>query len=125
MSNLDRNVIYTYKLQTNFAEVSAEAGTDIEQTQADVDRLQTSMDALGTSTEEAKKKLKATKDEVALTAMTLTAMASAVNGVTNGLIQLGIVSGEDAEAIRNVNAGFQVMIGLATGLKSWCWCRRC
>lgn len=118
MSNLDRNVIYTYKLQTNFAEVSAEAGTDIEQTQADVDRLQTSMDTLGTSAEEAKKKLKATKDEVALTAMTLTAMASAVNGVTNGLIQLGIVSGEDAEAIRNVNAGFQVMIGLATGLKS-------
>lgn len=118
MSNLDRNVIYTYRLQTNFAEVSAEAGTDIEQTQADVDRLQTSMDTLGTSAEEAKKKLKATKDEVALTAMTLTAMASAVNGVTNGLIQLGIVSGEDAEAIRNVNAGFQVMIGLATGLKS-------
>ena len=118
MSNLDRNVIYTYKLQTNFAEVSAEAGTDIEQTQADVDRLQTSMDTLGTSAEEAKKKLKATKDEVALTAMTLTAMASAVNGVTNGLIQLGIVSGEDAGAIRNVNAGFQVMIGLATGLKS-------
>lgn len=118
MSNLDRNVIYTYRLQTNFAEVSAEAGTDIEQTQADVDRLQTSMDTLGTSAEEAKNKLKATKDEVALTAMTLTAMASAVNGVTNGLIQLGIVSGEDAEAIRNVNAGFQVMIGLATGLKS-------
>jgi len=118
MSNLDRNVVYTYRLQTNFSEVAEESSAEIGQTQQEVDRLQESMDTLGTSAEEAAEKLKATKQEVAMTVMTLTAMASAVNGVTNGLIQLGIVSEEDAETIRNVNAGFQVMIGLATGLKS-------
>jgi len=118
MSNLDRNVVYTYRLQTNFSEVAEESSAEIGQTQQEVDRLQESMESLGTSADIAAEKLKTTKQEVATTVMTLTAMASAVNGVTNGLIQLGIVSEEDAETIRNVNAGFQVMIGLATGLKS-------
>ena len=139
MSNLDRNVTYTYRMAINFTDADEALSqidttregldalqesirnidtTQIEETGAEVDALQESMDTLGTSAEIAAEKLKTTKQEIATTAMTLTAMSSAINGVTNGLIQLGLVSDEDAESIRSVNAGFQIMIGFAAGLKS-------
>lgn len=117
-ANLDRSVIYTYRIQTNFAEVSSEADQELTDTQSQVDDLQQSMTDLQTQTETTTETLKVNKQEIQNTIITLTAMSAAVTGVTNGLMTLGIVSGEDAERLKQVNAAFQVMIGMATGLKS-------
>lgn len=116
--NLDRNVVYTYRIQTNFSEVAQQAQEEIGGTQDEVQELNRSMQELQSTSDATNAHLKQTKQEIQGTILTLTAMASAVNGVTNGLIQLGMISDADAESIKNINAAFQVMIGLATGLKS-------
>lgn len=116
--NLDRNVVYTYRIQTNFSEVAQQAQEEIGGTQDEVQELNRSMQELQSTSDATNTHLKQTKQEIQGTILTLTAMASAVNGVTNGLIQLGMISDADAESIKNINAAFQVMIGLATGLKS-------
>lgn len=116
--NLDRNVVYTYRIQTNFSEVAEQAQEEIGGTQDEVQELNRSMQELQSTSDATNTHLKQTKQEIQGTILTLTAMASAVNGVTNGLIQLGMISDADAESIKNINAAFQVMIGLATGLKS-------
>ena len=118
MSDLDRSVIYTYTIQTNLSEVKREADTTLPDTDQQVVTLEQDMESLQQTTEQAQANLVGMKDEIKGTILTLTAMASAVNGVTNGLITLGIVSDEDAEKVRMVNAGFQVLIGMATGLKA-------
>ncbi|MBR6911155.1 MAG: hypothetical protein IKN41_04790 [Candidatus Methanomethylophilaceae archaeon] len=116
--NLDRNVVYTYRIQTNFSEVAQQAQEEIGGTQDEVQELNRSMQELQSTSDATNTHLKQTKQEIQGTILTLTAMASAVNRVTNGLIQLGMISDADAESIKNINAAFQVMIGLATGLKS-------
>lgn len=118
MSDLDRSVIYTYTIQTNLSEVKREADTTLPDTDQQVVTLEQDMESLQQTTEQAQANLVGMKNEIKGTILTLTAMASAVNGVTNGLITLGIVSDEDAEKVRMVNAGFQVLIGMATGLKA-------
>jgi len=118
VSDLDRSVIYTYTIQTNLSEVKREADTTLPDTDQQVVTLEQDMESLQQTTEQAQANLVGMKDEIKGTILTLTAMASAVNGVTNGLITLGIVSDEDAEKVRMVNAGFQVLIGMATGLKA-------
>lgn len=116
--NLDRSVVYTYTIQTNMQEVSDQANRDLPEVDQQVVTLEQDMTSLQQTTEATTANLAGMKNEIKSTILTLTAMASAVNGVTNGLITLGIVSDEDAEKVKMVNAGFQVMIGMATGLKS-------
>lgn len=118
MSDLDRSVIYTYTIQTNLSEIKREADTTLPDTDQQVVTLEQDMESLQQTTEQSQANLVGMQNEIKGTILTLTAMASAVNGVTNGLITLGIVSDEDAEKVRMVNAGFQVLIGMATGLKA-------
>lgn len=117
-ANLDRSVTYLYTLKTNFAEVSADATQELGDADAQVDELNTDVQQLEANSASASASVKSMKQEVQSTILTMTAMASAINGVTNGLITLGIVSDQDAERIKMVNAAFQVMIGMATGLKA-------
>jgi len=118
VSDLDRSVIYTYTIQTNLSEVRREADATLPDTDQQVVTLEQDMESLQQTTEQSQANLVGMQNEIKGTILTLTAMASAVNGVTNGLITLGIVSDEDAEKVRMVNAGFQVLIGMATGLKA-------
>jgi len=118
MSNLDRSVIYTYRIQTNFEEVSSDIARQATEAEADVDELQQSVDQLNGTADAATAHLKEMKQEVALTMAALGAMSATVNNVSNGLVTLGIVSGEDVEILTNVTAGFQLMIGMASGLKA-------
>ena len=118
MSNLDRSVIYTYRIQTNFDQVSSEIARQATEAESDVDGLQQSVDQLNNTSDAAKAHLKEMKQEVGLTLAALGAMSATVNNVSNGLVQLGIVSGEDVEILKNVTAGFQLMIGMASGLKA-------
>ena len=118
MSNLDRSVIYTYRIQTNFEEVSSDIARQATEAEADVDELQQSVDQLNGTADAATAHLKEMKQEVALTMAALGAMSATVNNVSNGLVTLGIVSGEDVEILKNVTAGFQLMIGMASGLKA-------
>ena len=117
-ANLDRSVTYLYTLKTNFAEVSADATQELGDADSMVDELNTDVQQLEANSASASASVKSMKQEVQSTILTMTAMASAINGVTNGLITLGIVSDQDAERIKMVNAAFQVMIGMATGLKA-------
>ena len=117
-ANLDRSVTYLYTLKTNFAEASADATQELGDADEMVDELNTDVQQLEANSASASASVKSMKQEVQNTILTMTAMASAINGVTNGLITLGIVSDQDAERIKMVNAAFQVMIGMATGLKA-------
>lgn len=54
----------------------------------------------------------------ALELSTLMGMKEAVGSVTGGMIALGLVSEDTAQDLAKVNAGFQLMAGAATGLKT-------
>lgn len=67
---------------------------------------------------EAEVAMRKQREDAAIGIAALMGMQSAVSGVTSGLIGLGMVSEETAGTLRKVNAAFQIMTGLAAGVKA-------
>lgn len=117
-SNLDRSVIYTYKLESNVSEASSEISASSEEAEAKVTSLKTSEDGLQTSTKGATAALTNQQKQLAVQVTALMAVKESVSAVTSGLISMGLVSGEDAKKLQLLNAGFQTLCGFATGIKA-------
>lgn len=71
-----------------------------------------------TSMAEADESIIATQTRQALELATLMGIKESVGSVISGVTQLGLVSDETAKDLAKVNAGFQLVAGAATGLKT-------
>lgn len=60
----------------------------------------------------------AVQTKAVLELSTLMAVKESVSAVTGGIVALGLVSDETAKDLMQVNAGFQLVAGAATGLKA-------
>jgi len=117
-SKLDRSVIYTYRLESNIEEKASGISTSTETADAKVKELKTSEDSLKTSTDNATGALTNQQKQLAVQVGALMAVKESVSAVTNGLISMGLVSGENAQKLQFLNAGFQTLCGFATGIKA-------
>lgn len=118
MANLDRSVIYTYKLESNITAEASGVSAKAEEADAKVKTLKTSEDTLKQSTDSATGSLTNQQKQLMVQVTALMAVKQSVSAVTNGLISMGLVSGEDAKKLQLLNAGFQTLCGFATGLKA-------
>lgn len=117
MSDMDRTITYTYRILTNADAVSEDVSRKASEANAEVQALTQSEWALKVSVDSADASLKRQSSSIAEQVTLLMGMKSAVSGVTSGLIQMGIVEGENAERLQTMNQAFNVLCGFATGIK--------
>lgn len=118
MSNQDRTIVYTFVMKTNVQEQAETIKESTAEAEQSVQNVKNEQNELTTSTENATQALSDQQKQLLVQVGSLMAVRSAVSGVTNGLIQLGLVSGEDAEKLQKVNSAFQLMAGMAQGIKA-------
>lgn len=117
-SSQDRTIVYTFKMVTNIQETTSEIKQGTEESKTAIQETTDKQVELKDATNDTTQALTKQQGQLLAQVTALMAVKSAVAGVTNGLIQMGIVSGEDAEKLKMVNAGFQVICGFATGIKA-------
>ncbi|MFA6728836.1 MAG: hypothetical protein WCS17_11590 [Prevotella sp.] len=118
MSDLSREIVYTFRMQDNTAEVATEASEASKEAGESAEFATEKEANLEEQTKKTKKELTEQQKRLALQVVAITGMSSAVSGITNGIIGLGIVSDSTAASLRQVNAAFQIMAGVANGIKS-------
>ncbi len=118
MSDLDRIITYTFRMQDNVSQATASM-------KAGADSADRSLKELTASSETARTDIKATNETLManqVTVMTqltaLMGLRSSVSAVTSGLRGLGLVSDETAEQLQKINAAFALFSGGVTAIKS-------
>ncbi|MDY0236945.1 MAG: hypothetical protein RBR71_13045 [Gudongella sp.] len=118
MSDMDTHLKYVFEMIDN---VSATAsGIEQSTSKASEKIKQTTIDQQGLETATDRTTQSFTRQEaqfVKQVAVLMTVKES-VSAVTSGLITLGIVSGDNAAALQKLNAGFQILVGFASGIKA-------
>ncbi len=114
----DRTIIYTFKMQTNISEVAEEVKSNTDKTKQALEETTQKQDSLKKATEGTTEALTKQQGQLMAQITTLMAVKSAVSGVTGGLIQMGLVSGENAQKLQTVNSALNLVAGMATGIKA-------
>lgn len=117
-SEQDRTIIYTFQTRTNIKETTQEIKDGTDESKTALEETTVKQEELKTATDNTTQALTKQQGQLLAQVTTLMAVKSAVSGVTNGLIQMGLVSGEDAEKLKVVSAGLNVVCGFATGIKA-------
>lgn len=114
----DNTIIYTFKMQTNISEVSEEIKTGTDRSKEAIQETTNKQVELKQATENSTQALTKQQGQLMAQITALMGVKSAVSGVTNGLIQMGLVSGENAQKLQMVNAALNLVAGMATGIKA-------
>lgn len=105
-------------MKTNVREETETIKTASAEAKETVQGMKNDQEELATSANKATEALSNQQKQLLVQVGSLMAVKSAVSSVTNGLISLGIVSGEDAVKLQKVNSAIQLMAGLAQGIKA-------
>lgn len=118
MSDMDTEIKYVFKMVDNVSQTATgitdsttKASESVKQATVEQQNLETAADR--TTSAFTRQEAQFIK-QVAV----LMTVKESVSSVTNGLISLGIVSGDDAQKLQKLNAGFQILCGFATGIKA-------
>ena len=114
----DNTIIYTFKMQTNISEVADEVKTGTDRSKEAIQETTNKQTELKQATENTTQALTKQQGQLMAQITALMGVKSAVSGVTNGLIQMGLVSGENAQKLQMVNAALNLVAGMATGIKA-------
>lgn len=114
----DNTIIYTFKMQTNISEVAEEVKTGTDRSKEAIQETTNKQTELKQATENSTQALTKQQGQLMAQITALMGVKSAVSGVTNGLIQMGLVSGENAQKLQMVNAALNLVAGMATGIKA-------
>lgn len=118
MSDIDRTIIYTFRMDDNVTDVSRRASESAKESDAEVKKAISGQTEYRTEIARTDTALDSQKVKLASQVAVLMGFKGAVSGVISGVTQLGIVSDETAVKLQMVNAAFNVMGGLATGVKT-------
>lgn len=117
-NELDRTITYSFILTDEAVDTAQNIGDASKAADADVQKVITSEKSLASSTEVAKAKLDAQKLQLASQVAIIMGVKEATSSAITGVISLGLVSDDTAVKLQKVNAAFQIMGGLATGVKA-------
>lgn len=118
MSDLDRTITYVFRMVDNTSQTANQIQQSTGQASQSVQNLKTEEENLNTQTTATTANLQAQQLNITSSLVALTALRGSVSAVTNGMINLGIVSGESAEAVRKINSAFQLFSGAVTAIKA-------
>lgn len=118
MSDLDRTITYTFLMVDNVSEKAGQAGRSAEESNAKVQNAIQGQQTFQKEVESTDQKIDAQSVKLTQQVAVLMGVKSATSAVISGITQLGLVSDETAQKLAMVNAGFNVLAGMATGIKS-------
>ena len=117
-NDLDRTITYSFILTDEATATANKMGTSAKSADADVKSLTSSEQTLSANTEVATAKINTQKIQLASQVAIIMGVKEATSAAINGVISLGLVSDSTAVQLQKVNAAFQIMGGLATGVKA-------
>ena len=117
-NDLDRTITYSFILTDEATATANKMGTSAKSADADVKSLTSSEQTLSANTEVATAKINTQKIQLASQVAIIMGVKEATSAAINGVISLGLVSDSTALQLQKVNAAFQIMGGLATGVKA-------
>lgn len=118
MSDLNADIIYTYKIMSNADQRANEIAEAVGEADDRVNELDRNEITLKVDTEATTEAIKVQQVNLAQQVTLMMGLKSAVNSVSSSLIQMGLVEGEAAENLQAMNQGFNLLCGFATGLKA-------
>lgn len=118
MTDLNKTFIYAFKLEDNVTSTARQMSQATEEAGKDLDDLNTKQQQTQLEIDQTKKKLDTQQLSVLTQLTAIMGLREAVSATTSGLIGLGIVTDEQAEALNKLNAGFSIFAGVVTTLKS-------
>lgn len=118
VSDLDRTITYSFILTDEATATANKMGASAKSADADVKSLTSSEQTLSANTEVATAKINTQKIQLASQVAIIMGVKEATSAAINGVISLGLVSDSTALQLQKVNAAFQIMGGLATGVKA-------
>ena len=117
-NDLDRTITYSFILTDEATATANKMGASAKSADADVKSLTSSEQTLSANTEVATAKINTQKIQLASQVAIIMGVKEATSAAINGVISLGLVSDSTALQLQKVNAAFQIMGGLATGVKA-------
>lgn len=117
-SDLDRTITYSFILTDEAVQTANNIGSASQSANADVKGIITSEKELAANTEIATTKINTQKLQLASQVAIIMGVKEATSSAITGVISLGLVSDDTAVKLQKVNAAFQIMGGLATGVKA-------
>lgn len=118
MTDLDSNIRYVFTMTDNvsqstdaIADSAVEAQNQLHQVQVQQEQVTQEVDKTTTA-------LSKQQSQFLVNTAVLMSMQSAVSSVSNGLISMGVVTGDAAKQLQTLNAGFQVLTGFVQGVQA-------
>jgi len=118
MSDMDTEIRYVFKMVDNVSETATGIKETTDSASLSVNNATVEQQNLEAAVDRTTSAFTRQEAQFIKQVAVLMSVKESVSSVTNGLISLGIVSGDDAVALRKLNAGFQILTGFATGIKT-------
>lgn len=118
MSDLDREVKYTFTMVDNVSQTAQTMETSVGKANEKVKSATAEQNTLRREADMTTQAFTRQEAQFVKQVAVLMSVKAAVSSVTNGLITLGVVSGDDAVKLQKLNAAFQILTGFATGVKA-------
>ncbi len=118
MTDLDSNIRYVFTMTDNvsqstdaIADSAVEAQNQLHQVKAQQEQVTQEVDKTTVA-------LSKQQSQFLVNTAVLMSMQSAVSSVSNGLISMGVVTGDAAKQLQTLNAGFQALTGFVQGVQA-------
>jgi len=118
MSDMDTEIRYVFKMVDNVSETATGIKETTDSASLSVNNATVEQQNLEAAADRTTSAFTRQEAQFIKQVAVLMSVKESVSSVTNGLISLGIVSGDDAVALQKLNAGFQILTGFATGIKA-------
>ena len=117
MTTIERELVYRIRALENITDTYREIASGIELTTQTTREYEIEQTEALKITEEVTRSAVKQETQFMQNMTVLSAMKSSVSSLTRGLTTMGIVTGENAEKVRKLNAAFQMMMGVAQMFK--------
>lgn len=118
MTDLNKTIIYAFKLEDNVTSTAKSMSEATEEAGKDIDDLNAKQQQAQMEADQTKRKLDSQQLSVLTQLTAMMGLREAVSATTSGLIGLGVVTDSQAESLNKVNAAFSIFAGAVTTLKS-------
>ncbi len=118
MTDLDSNIRYVFTMVDNVSQSTDAIADSAVEAQNQLHQVKTQQEQVTQEVDKTTVALSKQQSQFLVNTAVLMSMQSAVSSVSNGLISMGVVTGDAAKQLQTLNAGFQVLTGFVQGVKA-------
>ncbi len=118
MTDLDSNIRYVFTMTDNVSQSTDRIADSAVEAQNQLHQVKTQQEQVTQEVDKTTVALSKQQSQFLVNTAVLMSMQSSVSAVSNGLISMGVVTGDAAKQLQTLNAGFQVLTGFVQGVKA-------